>query len=87
MSVADRERWIPVATAIAFAAIFLFGLSIRMNGFDRPHASGDATLYVGLAHKLDSKGFEGYNPRGINVVSSPSGLSVLRPTTGKGSIL
>lgn len=87
MRTAEGSRWIPVATGLAFAAILVLALNLRLNGLDRPHLSGDAILYVGLAFKLHSKGFEGYNARGIDVVSSPSGLSLVRPSEGKGSVL
>jgi hypothetical protein len=78
-----------VFSVISVLAILLFAFALRRHTFNLPHYRGDQHHYVGLAFKLDTEGFSGYNLRGIDIYQSRKHPEVARlaSSENKGTLL
>jgi len=80
---------VTLAAVVTFFVILIFAFNVRKYTFNLPHFRGDEHHYVGLAFKLDTQGFSGYNLRGIDMIYNKEHANLIQiaPAKDKGSLL
>jgi hypothetical protein len=83
------KRNAKLLTWAAFIVILLFALFLRRHTFNLPHFRGDQHHYIALAFKLDTKGMDGYNLRGVDIYRDKRypQLAITAPAEDKGHLL
>lgn len=84
----DKVAKNKILTFVIISIILLFASCLRIFTFYLPHNHGDQILYLGLAMKLEKFGLEGYNLKGIDIISDGNILAAVESKNDRtGSLL